>query len=517
MSDTTLSRREFVADTALATFGAMVVPRHVLGGPGYQAPSDTLNIAIIGVGQQGSENAEDLVAENLVAFCDVDLGFAERNVMNKQKDRDGKDRPDGIKLIEQFKKAAKYTDFRELLDRQKDIDAVLVATPDHLHAPIAKAAMQLGKHAFVQKPLTWAVREARVLAQLAKESGVVTQMGNQGHSSNDARLINEWVQAGLIGPVHEVQVWTNRPIWPQGIPRPTQPPADSIAAARRWNSRGISDRTANSMWGDYRPPDGMRWDLYLGPVAEEIPYHPVYHPFNWRGWVAFGVGALGDMGAHLIDHPYWALNLTYPTTIEATSTPWGTSLVPPPPGSDQQRATNRIVSYPQAMMVHYEFPARGSQPPVKLHWYDGGLMPPRHELLPETIVVNGETRPLQFNAEGGVIFVGEKGILLHDTYGGRPRLFPQSLMEQTAAVPQKYPRIQESHRRNWAMACKGETKASCPFDYAAALTEVMLLGIVALRAGQGRKIQYNAERMEITNVPDANQYLTREYRSGWGV
>jgi predicted dehydrogenase len=519
MSDS-MTRRDFVSDTAKATFGAMIVPRHVLGGAGYQAPSDTLNIAIIGAGQQGTENAEDLVAENLVAFCDVDLGFAERNVMGKQKDREGKDRPDGVKLIEQFKKATKYTDFRELLDKQKDIDAVLIATPDHLHATIAKAAMQLKKHVFVQKPLTYSVYEARMLARLAKETGVVTQMGNQGHSSNDARLINEWVQAGLIGPVRDVHIWTNRPIWPQGIPRPTQPVAqvgNASNAQRRWNSRMINDRTAAAMWGDFTVPDGFRWDLYLGPIAEDFPYHPVYHPFNWRGWTAFGVGALGDMGAHLIDHPYWALGLTYPTSIEATSTPWGTVQIPAAPGSESQRPSTRLVSYPQAMTVHYEFPARGSQPPVKMHWYDGGLMPPRPDVLPETIVVNNETRPLQLNAEGGVIFVGEKGILMHETYGGNPKLYPESLMSQTAAVPQTYARIKESHRRNWALACKGEAQASSPFDYGAALTEVMLLGIVALRTGQGRKIHYNAERMEVTNVPDANQYLTREYRAGWTI
>jgi hypothetical protein len=249
------------------------------------------------------------------------------------------------------------------------------------------------------------------------------------------------------------------------------------------------------MNGSYPVPEGLRWDLYLGPVPEDIPYHPVYHPFNWRGWSDFGVGALGDMGAHLVDHPYWALGLTYPTSIEATSTPWG--------GPRQKPAT-----YPQAMTVHYEFPARGSAPPVRMSWYDGGLMPPRPPELPDD---------LQLNREGGVIMIGEKGILMHETYGSKPRLFPDPLMQQTAAVPQTIPRIDLSHELNWVAACKGKATASSPIEYAAQLTEVMLLGIVALRTGQGRKILYDAERRQVTNVPEANQYLTREYRAGWSV
>ncbi len=498
MSRRKMTRRAFVEGAGRAALGAAIVPRRVLGGTAFQAPSDTLNVAIVGAGGMGMSNAEALVTQNIVALCDVDFGYVERSLASRQKDDKGQPRPEAVALADQFTKARRYADFREMLDRSKDIEGVVIATPDHLHAVIAKAAMEAGKHVYVQKPLTYSVHEARVLRETARRTGRVTQMGNQGHSSNDARLINEWIQAGLIGPVREVHIWTNRPIWPQGIPRPAAPPAPPAGtppSPPSWNMRAINERTAAAMMGAYPVPDGLHWDLYLGPVAEDIPYHPVYHPFNWRGWTDFGVGALGDMGAHLMDHPYWALGLAAPTSIEATSTPWG--------GSRQ-----KPVTYPQAMTVHYEFPARGAAPPVRMSWYDGGLMPPRRPELPDD---------LQLNREGGVIFVGDQGILMHETYGAKPRLYPDALMQQTASVPQTMPRIERSHELNWVAACKGQAAASSPIEYAAQLTEVMLLGIVALRTGQGRKILYDAERMQVTNVPEANQYLTREYRAGWSI
>ncbi|MFI5244321.1 MAG: Gfo/Idh/MocA family protein [Gemmatimonadales bacterium] len=522
MSEKNPTRRDFVetaAKTALAAAFVpsgfpMIVPRHVLGGPGFQAPSDTLNVAIVGFGGMGSGNAEVLAqAENLVAICDVDLTFSETNVADKekQKNRDGSPRPDGPKLRQQFDRAAKYRDFREMLDKQKDIDAVLVATPDHNHAVVAKAAMQLGKHVYVQKPLTTTVHEARTLAQLARDNPkIVTQMGNQGHSMEGTRSIVEWIQAGIIGPVREVHVWTNRPIWPQGVPRPLAPsqqvPAGS-SFGNGWNMRSINNAAAAAMSAGGAPmPEGMRWDLYLGGTAEDVPWHPIYHPFNWRGWTDFGVGALGDMGAHLIDQPYWALGLTQPLSVEATSTPWGTTPIPPAqPGG---RMGSKPVCYPQAMLVHYEFGARGKQPPVKLSWYDGGLQPPRPDLLPDNV---------DMLREGGVIFIGDKGILLHETYGNNPRIWPDALMEKAKAVPKTLPRIAVSHEFNWVAACKGQGVASSPFEYAAGLTETMLLGIVALRAGQGKKILYDAAASNVTNVATVNQYLTREYRSGWAV
>ena len=492
-----VTRRNFVSTTSKLALGGMVVPRHVLGGHGYQAPSDTLNVAIVGAGGMGAENAQELGSENIVAVCDVDLELVMDKARERMTDGDGNPREKGHRWVEQCESATKYTRFDEMLERQRDIDAVLIATPDHTHAVIAAAAMKEGKHVYVQKPLTWSVHEARALQGLARTTGVVTQMGNQGHSSDDARLINEWVQAGVIGNVREVHVWTNRPIWGQGLLRPTARPSDFDLNSpdRSWWPGSIAEAHAWGLSGDFPVPGHLDWDQYLGPVARRVPYHPIYHPFHWRGWVDFGVGALGDMGAHLIDHPFWALNLGYPETIEATSTPWGGTADDP-------------VSYPMATKVHYEIPRRGLMPSVSLHWYDGGLMPQRPELLP----VDVELEP-----EGGVIFVGERGLLMHETYGRNPRLFPETLHEEAEVVPWRYDRIEDSHEMNWASACKEGREASCPFSYAAPLTEVMLLGLVALRTGQGVRLDYDGEAMRVTNSEVANRFLTREYRQGWSL
>jgi predicted dehydrogenase len=512
MSRRKISRRSFVAGST-AAFGAMIVPRRVLGGPGYQPPSDTLHVAIVGAGGMGMNNAEALGSEAIVAVCDVDFGYVERSLAGREKNREGLARPEGIRLQEQFGKAKRYADWREMLEKQRDIEAVVIATPDHLHAVIAKHAMEAGKHVYVQKPLTYSVHEARVLRELAiARPKLATQMGNQGHSREGALLVNEWVQAGLIGPVREVHVWTNRPVgyWPQGIPRPLASAGSGgtgAAFGTSWGMRRVNETLAAAMGSvPVQMPDGLHWNLFLGPVAEDIEYHPIYHPFNWRGWLDFGVGALGDMGAHLIDHPFWALGLDYPVSIESTSTPWGTTLIPSTePGG---RPRSKPVTYPVATTVHYQFPARGDQPPVKMTWCDGGLYPPRPDVLPDDVVLK---------SEGGVIYYGDKGVLIHDTYGDNPRLYPQELMEQTAGVPRKFPRIETSHEMNWVGAAKGQNRSSCPFEYAAQLTETMLLGIVALRTGQGRKLLYDGARSVVTNIPDANQFLTREYRQGWEV
>jgi hypothetical protein len=252
----------------------------------------------------------------------------------------------------------------------------------------------------------------------------------------------------------------------------------------------------------YRAIPSARTAAYT--PAPDVPYHPIYHPFNWRGWLDWGTGALGDMGAHLIDHPYWALGLRYPTSIEATSTPWGTD------------GQNKPVSYPLATQVVYHFPARGAQPPVTMTWYDGGLMPGRPDVLPQDV-------PL--DRGGGVIIVGAKGILLHGTYGANPKLFPASLMEEAARVPKTYPRLETGdgpnrsaqHRMNWVDAIRGRAKATCPFEYAGPLTETMLLGVVAMRTGQGKRIEFDGEAGTITNVAEANPYLRREYRKGWSL
>ncbi len=503
MKQDKLSRRKFVAGTTGAALSAMIVPRHVLGGVGYQAPSNKLNFAVIGCGGQGASDSTELVGagENLVALADVDFGYVDKAVAESTKNRDGSPNPARIKLQEAYGKAKRYADFREMLDKQKDIDAVLVATPDHIHAIAAKGAMELGKHVYCEKPLTYSVQEARVLRETAaKNPKLVTQMGNQGHSSHEARLINEWIQAGVIGKVHEVHIWTNRPIWPQGVPRPMTPDAmNGGGFGNDWGMRKVNRATANAMMANVATPSTLNWDLYLGP-APEVPFHPIYHPFNWRGWVDWGTGAIGDMAAHLVDHPYWALGLRYPDTIETTSSPFGTD------------DKGKFASYPVAAQTVYNFPARGNQPPVRMIWCDGGLMAPRPSVLPENV-------PLQRG--GGVILIGEKGILMHETYGKNPQLYPQSLMEKAKKIKPTFERVVADekgnalHRVNWANACKGIGKSSTPFEYAGRLTETMLLGGVALRAGQGVQIRYDGEQGRITNNADANQYLHREYRKGW--
>lgn len=540
MSKDKITRRNFVAGTTGAALSAMIVPRHVLGGVGFTAPSDTVNFALIGCGGQGKTDSGELVAggQNMVALCDVDFGFVDREVARMTQQRPGGGGRQGgaggqqptadqqqrmqqmaeerakqaAKLQEAYKTAKRYTDFRKMLETQKDIDAIVVATPDHTHAVIGKTAMELGKHAYIEKPLTWSIQEARVLRETAARTKVVTQMGNMGHSSEGAALVNEWVQAGIIGQIKEVNVWTNRPLgyWPQGVPRPAKPSTPATAQGTAapsgfgtdWNSRQVNRALAAAMDGEYPIPQGLDWDLFLGP-APEVAYHPIYHPFNWRGWLDWGTGAIGDMAAHLIDHPYWALGLTYPTSVEATFTPWGTDL------------KNNRVSYPMGSHVVYHFPARGKQPPVKLTWFDGGLMPARPEALPDDV---------QLDPGGGAIFIGEKGILVHGTYASNPKLFPVSLMEAAAKVPKTYFRVEKSgegqfaqakHRMNWINAIKGKEKATCPFEYASRLTETMLLGVVAMKVGQSKKIYYDGDKGVITNNSDANQYLQREYRKGW--
>ncbi|MEO8019687.1 MAG: Gfo/Idh/MocA family oxidoreductase, partial [Pseudomonadota bacterium] len=370
-----LPRREFVRNAAAAATAFTILPRHVLGGPRHIAPSDRVNIAGVGVGGMGRANMQALASQNIVAMCDVDWSFVDSRFADiaRQMEATAKriaEAPDAgardrateqltqwQQLQAQIPKTRRYTDYREMLSKQKDIDAVVIATPDHTHALIALAAMDLGKHVYVQKPLAWSVEECRRLSRRATETKLQTQMGNQGHSSNDARVVNEYIQSGAIGTVTEVHVWTNRPLayWPQGIPRPAPLPAN--ARDLPWNMNGVMTRAAGS-FGSYQPPEALAWDLFLGP-SRYVDYHPIYHPFNWRGWTDWGVGAIGDMGAHLIDSAFWSLDLDVPTSVETTSTPYNHD------------------TYPMACTTYYEFPAKGARPAVKMTWYDGGLTPPK--------------------------------------------------------------------------------------------------------------------------------------------
>jgi predicted dehydrogenase len=508
-----ISRRTFLTKVAAGGAACAIVPRHVLGR-GFTPPSDTLNIAGVGVGGMGRTNLINLSSQNIVALCDVDWRYADKGFDRLEIDIErlkkrielpappqpgessapfdpvkAQARIDGMtKLRSVLPKATRYTDYRQMLERQKDIDAVMVATPDHMHASIALAAMDLGKHVYVQKPLCWSVEEARKLSRRSKETRVATQMGNQGHSSDDGRTAVEYVWSGAIGDVREVHIWTNRPLgfWPQGVPRPE--PLKAGPEPLKWSGRDVNARLAAAICGDYPIPGGLAWDLFQGTCASNVDYHPIYHPFNWRGWTDWGVGAIGDMGAHLIDHTMWALNLGFPTSIETVSTPFNGA------------------SYPSATLTFYEFPARGPMPPVKLTWYDGGLKPNKPEELGDE----------ELKQEGGALLIGSKGKLLHDTYGFKPRLLPKSLHDSFGKPPQKLPRIAaEAHEMNWVDAAKGKVESSSPFEYAARLTEIMLLGVVALRAG--KKIYYDGADMRITNVLQANDYLRRDYRQGWSI
>jgi predicted dehydrogenase len=518
---TDITRRRFVTTVAGTGAALTILPRHVLGR-GMPAPSDTVNVAAIGIGGRGGSDLAAVLNQNIVAVCDVDDAQLENRFAaykrqanpppsanaTGQGGRGGRAQraPSAAQVTanqrrpktdeaaslhrfvdEQMPKVKRYRDYREMLDKQKDIDAVMIATPDHMHAAIASAAMDLHKHVYCEKPLCWSVKEARHLAKKARETKVVTQMGNQGHSTDGARTGYEYITGGAIGDIREIHVWTNRPLgfWPQGIPRPAPLPTEASDRPLAWNNKDIELRLAAAMAGNYPVPATLAWDLFLG-AAPVVDYHPVYHPFNWRGWVDWGQGPLGDMGAHLIDHPFWSLNLGMPTSIETVSTPFNG------------------VCYPNATMTHYQFPARGNMPAVKLTWYDGGFMPPKPEEIGDE----------KLNGEGGVLYIGSKGKMLQDTYGLNPRLLPSSLHESYGTPKATLPRIaHEEHQMNWIEAIKGKAEASTPFEYATQLTEVMLLGIVSLRAKT--KIVYDAANMRITNVVQANDFLGRDNRSGF--
>ena len=438
-----MSRRDFVVSTAAAAAAFTIVPRHVLGGPGYTPPSDKLNIAGIGVGGMGGNNVRDCESENIYALCDVDRKHA-------------------AETFKKYPKAKKYTDYRKMLEKEKNIDAVIVATPDHTHAVIAMMAMRMGKHAFVQKPLTNTIYEARMLAETARKHKVATQMGNQGHAGEGNRLICEWVADGAIGPVREVHCWTDRPggRWPQGVGRPEGTP---------------------------RVPRTLNWDLWLGPALYR-PYHPDYVPFQWRGWWDFGTGSLGDMGCHIMDTPVWALNLSHPTSVEAISTPVNSETAP------------------ISSVITLRFPARGDMPPVKMTWCDGGLMPPRPDELEEGRRMG--------DSGGGVLLVGDKGTIMCGTYGRNPRLIPETKMEAYEKPPKTIPRSPGIHE-GWIEACKGGQPASSNFDVSGPLTEIVLLGNLALRTG--RRLEWDGPNMKVINFPEANKYVHREYREGWSL
>ena len=456
-SGANLSRRNFLQRASLATAAFTILPRHVFGGAGQTPPSGKLNIAAVGVGGMGHNNLKRCAeGNNIVALCDVDSKLAG-------------------KAFKEFPGAKTYKDFRVMFDQQKDIDAVIIATPDHTHAPIALAAMERGKHVYVQKPLAHSVKEVRLMTEAARKYKVVTQMGNQGHSGEGCRLTREWILDGAIGNVHEVHCWTNRPVWPQGIEvgRPTETPA---------------------------VPENFDWDLWIGPAAMR-PYHPAYHPRSWRAWWDFGTGSLGDLGCHIMDAPFWVLDLKYPSSVEGNiSTYWG---------DFWKKTTPKNEQYPRSTIVRYKFPARGALPPVRLTWWDGGLLPPRPEEMAPGQQMGDD--------DGGVLFIGDKGQLICGCYGKNPRLLPDDAMRAYKKPAKSLARIPEGengHEQDWLRACKGGAPACSNFDYSGPLSEMVLMGNLAVRFPE-RKIMWAGEQMAVTNDPEANAFLTPNYREGW--
>jgi len=443
-----ITRRGFLGAAASAA-AFTIVPRHVLGGPAQAAPSEKLHIAGIGVGGMGGGNLRQLESEAIVALCDVDHAYA-------------------AEAIKRYPQAKVYKDYREMLDKQKDIEAVLVATPDHTHAVISMAAIKAGKHVYCQKPLTHDVYEARMLAQAAREAKVATQMGIQGHSGEGARLVCEWVGDGAIGEVREVDAWCSLAYYPWG----------HAGWSTRWGTRQTDTPPA---------PEGLDWDLWIGP-APMRPYHPAYHPAVWRAWRDFGSGMMGDRGAHTLDPVVWALKLGAPTSIEATSM-----------GSTDE-------TYQLSAIVTYRFPARENLPPVKLTWYEGTRAPRPPEL---------EDGRQMGHVEGGALLRGTKGLLTCGVYGESPRLVPETFMKEYKQPAKTLPRVDGTHEMDWVRACKTGKPAGANFDYSGPLTEMCALGNVAIRADA--RIEWDAANMKVTNLPDANQYIRREYRKGWSL
>lgn len=495
-----LTRRSFLGTTATAVAAFTIIPRSVLGGKGYTAPSDMLNVAGIGVGSQGggdiqqvcspdvpivrpqrnfdgspltkeqiaarearmaemakrnnpaggvntnatvqmgAAGAKQIKLANIYALCDVDSDYA------------------GY-IFKGYPKAKIYNDWRELLDKEKSIDAVVIGTPDHNHAIIASAFMKAKKHVYLEKPMAKTIFEVRHLAELAKETGVVTQMGNQGHATEGTRKTVEWIQSGVIGNVKEVQLSTNRPMgfWPQGdMKRPDGVPV----------------------------PANLNYEVWLGPAPNK-PYNPKALHFNWRGLWDYGTGAMGDMGAHIFDAPIWALNLGMPTKIQATSSPYSTDYMP------------------LCETVTYEFPARGNMPAVKVCWCDGGLRPPRPEALEAGRAMKDAT------------YYGEKGILTHGSHGAMPELIPG---DPNFKGPDAWLPRTGNIFEDWIDAIKNGKKSCNDFSISSKLTEIMLLTNIAVKHQLDNiTLEYDAANMKITNLPDANSMFKYDYRSGWSL
>ncbi len=460
-----LTRRAFIGGTASAIAGFTIIPRHVLGGPGFVAPSEKINIAIIGCGGQGRTNVRSLFEQGdaqIIAVADpiesqnLDgfyyKGLAGRLPLKAEIEKHFSAKTPNYKVKD-------YEDFRDLLEREKSVDAILCATPDHLHAYVSIRAMMLKKHVYCEKPLTHNVWEARQVAKVARETGVATQMGNQGHSGDFIRQTCEIIWDGAIGNVREVHAWTS---------------------ASRWNKE-LSGRPK-----DEATPTGVNWDLWLGP-REPRGYSAALNPVRWRDFWDFGTAPIGDFFCHNFDPAMWSLDLRQPLTIEAS-----------PVG-----AVDKYMA-PPAGLYTYHFGPRGDKPSVKFTWYEGGLKPPRPDVMEEGDQFDGN----------GILFLGDKGALYSPGWGGQPKLLPGS---RDKAYQRPSPTLTRSkgHHRDWLDACKGGPSAGSNFEYGAALTEVGLLGLVAMRVG--KKLSWDAKALKCVNAPEADAYLRESYRAGWEI
>ena len=454
MSGAKTTRRHFMRSTATAGAGfwfagmtGCATTRPKTPRARYRSPNEKLDVACIGIGGKGASDVRDCRSENIVALCDVDWTR-------------------GAIAIKLFRKAAKYHDYRKMFDEMHDrIDAVTVSTPDHMHAAPSIMAMRYGMHVFCQKPLTRDIHESRLMAETARKYGVATQMGNQGTADDKLRRAVEAIQAGAIGKIREAHVWTNRPVWPQGMARPE---------------------------GSDPVPSHLKWDLWLG-AAPARPYKQgAYHPFNWRGWWDFGTGALGDMGCHTANVPFMALKLDAPVSAEAQNS-----------GFDRE-------SFPTWSVIKLAFPARGDLPPLTWTWYDGGDKKPKRVLDKLASMIHGEKL-----SGSGSILIGDKGTFYSPhSYGGRWVLLPKKQFEGWKPPPRTLPES-PGHMAEWIRACKGGPKPMANFDYAAPLTETLLLGNIATYTG--KKILWDAANCRITNCPEGQALIQRQYRKGWEI
>jgi predicted dehydrogenase len=436
------SRRFFLKQSAAAVAAATFVPEFAFGA------SERVRIGCIGIGGKGASEVTGVAGAGgqIVALCDVD---------DNRRVRKGKD------AREAFPKAKFFRDFRVMLDEEASrLDAVTVSTPDHTHCHASVMAMRLGKHVYCQKPLTHSIGEARRMAQTAGEFGVATQMGNQAHAGEPIRRAVEWIRAGVIGKVREVHTWTNRPSWPQGM---TQRPEPEPV------------------------PAGLDWDLWLGP-APFRPYAKGYCPFQWRGWWDFGTGALGDMGCHIMDMPYWALDLKYPTTIEADSE-----------GNTEQ-------SGPNSATVTWRFPEGEYCHDLKFAWYDGGRMPP------ESVIAEAGMPTEKLAKQFDLVMVGDRGKFFFKRSHTNWIITPKALLEDFAEPAQTIPRV-PNEDVEWIEACRGGPAALSNFALAGPFTETVLLGNLAVRLG--RKVRWDGPGMKAQHDPEADPLIQREYRSGW--